>query len=62
MVAEDRFNLLIKLDSPSLIDLGNWQIELGRAIKEYLEKTKEVFAANDRVDRVCEASPSISDA
>ncbi|PST19697.1 hypothetical protein C7U61_14470 [Rhizobium sp. JAB6] len=47
MVAEDRFNLFLRLDSPSLIDLGNWQVELKRAIKQYLEKTKEVDAAND---------------
>ena len=47
MVAEDRFNLFLRLDSPSLIDLGNWQVELKQAIKQYIEKTKEVVAAND---------------
>ncbi len=47
MVAEDRFNLFLRLDSPSLIDLGNWQVELRQAIKQYLEKTREVDAAND---------------
>ncbi len=47
MVAEDRFNLLIKLDSPSLIDLGNWQVELKRAIGDYLENKREIAAAND---------------
>jgi len=47
LVAEDRFNLFINLNSPSLIDLGNWQVELTRAVKQYLEKAKEVVAAND---------------
>ena len=37
MVAEDRFNLFLRLDSPTFIDLGNWQVELKQAISEYLK-------------------------
>lgn len=36
MVAEDRRGPYRRLDSPGLIDFGNWQVSLRDAILEYL--------------------------
>lgn len=36
LVAEVRADLYRRLDSPELIDLGNWQLHLRRSIAEYL--------------------------
>lgn len=62
MVAEDRFNLFLRLDSPTLIDLGNWQVELRSAITKYLQSPIEIAASNDHADAEATASRSILDA
>jgi hypothetical protein len=37
MVAGDCGELYRRLDDPGLIDFGNWQIDLKRAISDYLK-------------------------
>ncbi len=47
MIAEVRSDHDSRQHERTEISLGTWQIELKRAIRQYLEKTKETAAAND---------------
>lgn len=47
MVAEVRSGHDSRQQERTEISLGTWQITLGRAIRQYLENTKEITAAND---------------
>lgn len=62
MVAEVRSGHDSRQHERTEISLGTWQIALGRAIKQYLENTKEIGAANDQADRQHPVRPSASDA
>lgn len=46
MVAGDRSDFYHR--HPQLIEIGNWQIALKRAIKEFLPNNETPLASNDR--------------
>ncbi|WCK15370.1 hypothetical protein G6L41_017240 [Agrobacterium tumefaciens] len=50
MVAGDRLNLYHLQQAAELIDVGNWQIALKNAIKDYLPEVEPPAPANDAIN------------